>query len=531
MSIIAFLESKRQQLPVIHMFNGITANQFTSYIQTESSDAMNQLLYNNKSNSIEETFKYYEKHTNRKYSTFEYFGPSKPTQVIVLVNQSSSQKDILQKSLHQTKSTGVILVRLYRPWNKASFLSVIPSTTQQIYIPKQSNIFTDITGTIYQYLLKQNIIIKLFTSLEEIVGFQQKKESNFAIDFFDFSKQTINDQIFSSNNSDFSSFSLFQTINAYRKHGIDKFTVVSSNLSTSIPETVNVVCCKQKSLLYDDILLQLTNNGILVILEEENETISQISQKTKDLLLEKQINLIITSNETSLFQNLFDIYLNQFDFSSFTISNVNLSNWLESKEFENFYPSPDFTLFNDSSILSKSLVHSNLVHKNSSNHLLNLYWRFMFPECYQSKQTIKPEVKGIFHVTLTKWVRLTPENYDRNVFHMEMDISSTLLKYDIGDALGVYGENDESLVFDFIQRYKADPNEIVVYHTESKQIFYRTLQQLLIQDIDLFGRPTKRFYADLAKYATNSEQANKLQDLGDGTAADEFRERFVLYFY
>ena len=42
-----------------------------------------------------------------------------------------------------------------------------------------------------------------------------------------------------------------------------------------------------------------------------------------------------------------------------------------------------------------------------------------------------------FEARVQKFVRLTPENYDRNIFHVEIDIAGTGLEYHIGSALGV----------------------------------------------------------------------------------------------
>merc|ERR1712110_1314613 len=60
---------------------------------------------------------------------------------------------------------------------------------------------------------------------------------------------------------------------------------------------------------------------------------------------------------------------------------------------------------------------------------------------------------------------------------------------------------------------------------QSGAVQLRSLEQILIQDIDLFGRPTKRLYARLAPYATDSTQEALLRELGEGTAEENFRQR------
>jgi len=159
-------------------------------------------------------------------------------------------------------------------------------------------------------------------------------------------------------------------------------------------------------------------------------------------------------------------------------------------------------------------------------------WRFLFPEAYQVEKRLKPHARerhGLYQVQVTQWLRLTPESYDRNVFHLEMDISHTHLRYEIGDALGVYGHNSPEEVLEFIRVYAphTSPQQMVALPLpdQSGAVQLRSLEQILIQDIDLFGRPTKRLYARLAPYATDSTQEALLRELGEGTAEENFRQR------
>jgi sulfite reductase (NADPH) flavoprotein alpha-component len=56
---------------------------------------------------------------------------------------------------------------------------------------------------------------------------------------------------------------------------------------------------------------------------------------------------------------------------------------------------------------------------------------------------LRPEIQDqTYLVTCTVNKRLTPVEYDRNVFHVEFDTSGTGLKYSIGEALGIHGWND-----------------------------------------------------------------------------------------
>lgn len=57
--------------------------------------------------------------------------------------------------------------------------------------------------------------------------------------------------------------------------------------------------------------------------------------------------------------------------------------------------------------------------------------------------------------------RLTPVDYERNVFHLEFDVGDSGLTYKIGDALGVYGQNNIEDVRRFLSWLNVDEQTIV----------------------------------------------------------------------
>ncbi|KAK1930171.1 putative sulfite reductase [NADPH] flavoprotein component [Phytophthora citrophthora] len=73
----------------------------------------------------------------------------------------------------------------------------------------------------------------------------------------------------------------------------------------------------------------------------------------------------------------------------------------------------------------------------------------MFPSGFDARHGVRDHVTDL--VTVTKWERLTPEDYSRNVFHIEMDTTNTAIKYRIGEALVVFAHNDDKAVVKFLQ--------------------------------------------------------------------------------
>ncbi|KAG6854995.1 hypothetical protein C0991_005924 [Blastosporella zonata] len=148
-------------------------------------------------------------------------------------------------------------------------------------------------------------------------------------------------------------------------------------------------------------------------------------------------------------------------------------------------------------------------------------------EEYPQNPALHPESPDrTYLVTCSVNRRLTPLEYDRNVFHLEFDTTGTGLKYAIGEALGVHGWNDEQEVLDFCTWYGADAASLVtipVVAGEGK-LHTRTVLQALQQQIDLFGHPPKSFYTDLAPYATSSVDRHALLFIGSPEGSATYKK-------
>ncbi|KDQ29195.1 hypothetical protein PLEOSDRAFT_1112155 [Pleurotus ostreatus PC15] len=149
-------------------------------------------------------------------------------------------------------------------------------------------------------------------------------------------------------------------------------------------------------------------------------------------------------------------------------------------------------------------------------------------EQYPQNPALRPELPDrTYLVTCTANVRLTPLEYDRNVFHLEFDTSGTGLTYAIGEALGVHGWNDAQEVLDFCAWYGVDPDRLITIplpNSESGDMHTRSIFQALQQQIDLFGHPPKSFYSDLAAYATNTVDKHSLQFIGSPEGSATYKK-------
>lgn len=149
-----------------------------------------------------------------------------------------------------------------------------------------------------------------------------------------------------------------------------------------------------------------------------------------------------------------------------------------------------------------------------------------FEEEFPPNPSLRPDLpERTYLVTCAVNRRLTPFEYDRNVFHLEFNTEGTGLKYAIGEALGIHGWNDERDVLEFCTWYGVNPDRLITIAVPGSegQMHTRTIFQALQQQIDLFGKPPKSFYADLAPYATNRVDRLALQFIGSPEGSSTFK--------
>ena len=152
----------------------------------------------------------------------------------------------------------------------------------------------------------------------------------------------------------------------------------------------------------------------------------------------------------------------------------------------------------------------------------------LFKEAYNTREAIRPDLpQKTYTVHVKENRRLTPVTYDRNIFHIEFDLGTSGLKYDIGEALGIHAENDHTQVMEFIKWYGLNSDEVVeIASREDPDVFEnRTVYQSLMQNVDIFGRPPKKFYEMLADFTDDETEKKNLLTLAGPEGYKEFQRR------
>jgi sulfite reductase (NADPH) flavoprotein alpha-component len=154
-------------------------------------------------------------------------------------------------------------------------------------------------------------------------------------------------------------------------------------------------------------------------------------------------------------------------------------------------------------------------------------WQLMFNEAYKTETAIRPDLhENTYVIRVGENRRLTPGSYDRNVFHIEFDTTNSNLKYELGDALGVHGHNDYTDVQDFLNWYGLNGNDVIsVKNNEKGTEEVRTVFQLFSQTLDIFGRPSKKFYESLATFASDPKEREQLLFLVSPEGKEDFKKR------
>jgi len=118
--------------------------------------------------------------------------------------------------------------------------------------------------------------------------------------------------------------------------------------------------------------------------------------------------------------------------------------------------------------------------------------------------------------------RITPEDYDRDIRHLQFDLLDTKMKYNIGDALAIYPQNDGKEIADFLEFFKLKGDDVVKITPLGKGVDARkvdafkkplTVTQLFVEVIDVLGRPTRRFYESMAQFASDPAEKEAIKKL------------------
>ena len=174
-ALIAQVATLRSRIPIVHFFDGFRTSHEVNKLEMLSDEQIRSMMpdelliahrkrglnpenpfirgtaqnpdvyfqgretvnkfYNDMPGIVEQVMKDFAKMTGRKYELFEYTGAADAEEIIVIMGSGSETAGETVKALNRSgRKTGVITVRLYRPFSLEHFIRVLPPTTKTIAV-------------------------------------------------------------------------------------------------------------------------------------------------------------------------------------------------------------------------------------------------------------------------------------------------------------------------------------------------------------------------------------------------------------
>ncbi len=174
-ALIAQVASLKARIPVIHFFDGFRTSHEVNKLELLSDDQIKSMVtddlviahrnrglnpekpfirgtaqnpdiyfqgretvntfYNNMPGIVEEVMNDFEKMTGRKYELFQYSGAADAERIIIIMGSGGETVDETVQALNAAgEKTGVLQVRLYRPFSLEHFIKAIPASVKSIAI-------------------------------------------------------------------------------------------------------------------------------------------------------------------------------------------------------------------------------------------------------------------------------------------------------------------------------------------------------------------------------------------------------------
>ena len=129
-------------------------------------------------------------------------------------------------------------------------------------------------------------------------------------------------------------------------------------------------------------------------------------------------------------------------------------------------------------------------------------------------------------VPMKKAELLSPEGYERDIRHFELDLSETSVTYNLGDSLGIWPWNKKEHVEEFVAWYKMNLHDMISVEdpTDSEKLpSVLSVEQAFTQVLDIFGRPSRRFYELLTLLAKDPKEVEEIKHLMSKDGKEDFK--------
>ncbi|KAK3394918.1 sulfite reductase [NADPH] flavoprotein component-like protein [Podospora didyma] len=518
------------------------------------------------------------------YSPFEYNGHESPDTVLVVFGSVESQlaKQVVNTLAAEGKKVGSLNVRIYRPFIEEAFLEALPESVRQIAVLGQVRDIASVEDASVRSALYSDVLTAVSfadrwsqepsvvdvkyaasaahtpSSIASIIyGLTAKggqSDITFTLNSLDQVQQYIFWDLDNSTAVDSPSvlgnlFARESTNNVYVHEaydnllhgGIVRTDIRSSKKSIEVPfavEEADIVFVGEEKLLKDIAILEGAKFGGKVILRLPNFKVEDLEKRipapARKEIQDKALELFALDSSYSPALEKEGQLLVELAFLKDRATLAEIADVLQACLHKVEVPATWAEDAAEVTFLVQSVVRNSFVpfQKEEPEPALKLNdWQsaakaLAFKEAFGTQDDLRPDLPvKTYTIHVKENRRLTPTNYDRNIFHIEFDLGDSGLTYNIGEALGIHADNDPKQVLEFIQSYGLNADDLVqVPSREDADVLdTRTVYQSLVQSIDILGKPPKRFFESLAEFATDEKEKARLEFLGGKEGAEEFK--------
>jgi NADH-quinone oxidoreductase subunit G len=148
--------------------------------------------------------------------------------------------------------------------------------------------------------------------------------------------------------------------------------------------------------------------------------------------------------------------------------------------------------------------------------------------CLEPSVPVPPPTKTMY-ATLTESRLATPPDYGRPIRYMEFELGNTGFEYNVGDALGIHPENLPANVDTFLRWYGVNPEATVTVLPVEEAAPLPipaaiSVRHLFVRYMDIFSRPRKLFFRQLANFARKPDDQKRLHFIASPEGAAELAE-------
>jgi sulfite reductase alpha subunit-like flavoprotein len=134
--------------------------------------------------------------------------------------------------------------------------------------------------------------------------------------------------------------------------------------------------------------------------------------------------------------------------------------------------------------------------------------------------------------------RLPPSDYERDIRHFVISNKDVDLPFHLGDAVGLFPQNRQEDVEEALAWFGYSPDTAITVQCMDDDVNPRlvelcrrrtTARQLLTEVVDIFGRPSRSFYAQIAEFASCDEK-KELLSISTGDKFKAFLDESLNHF-